>query len=95
MYNSPISLFYNYDSYFKQIAEKIDEHTGNAVCEAVVECGVNVDKEQLLKALAYDRHQYEQGYRDGLEEGYRRAIEDCKNKLTSAVDTLLDNSGEV
>lgn len=31
-------------------------------------CGVNVDKEELLKALKYDREQYEKGYRDAKAE---------------------------
>lgn len=34
--------------------------------------GVDVNKEELLKALAYDRDQYAKGY----EAGYKRAIED-------------------
>ena len=27
--------------------------------------GINVDKEELLRALAYDRDQYDKGYNDG------------------------------
>lgn len=34
--------------------------------------GVDVNKEELLKALAYDRNQYKEGY----EAGYKRAIKD-------------------
>ena len=37
------------------------------VYHAVVSCGVNVDKDELVKALRYDRNQYEKGYQDGVE----------------------------
>lgn len=36
------------------------------VLRAVQNYGINVNKEELEKALAYDRHQYNQGYYDGL-----------------------------
>ena len=39
------------------------------VMKAVQKVGVTVDKEELLKALKYDREQYEKGYRDGLSAG--------------------------
>lgn len=35
---------------------------------------VDVDKEELLKALAYDRNQYEQGYKDA-KAIYEKALE--------------------
>lgn len=37
----------------------------------------DVDKDELLKALQYDRGQYEQGYKDG----YCEAIENVRAKL--------------
>lgn len=40
------------------------------ILHAVQEIGITVDKEQLLKALQYDRHQYEMGYKDGYDDGY-------------------------
>lgn len=36
------------------------------IIKAVHNVGVLVDKEELLKALKYDREQYTQGYEDGL-----------------------------
>jgi hypothetical protein len=32
---------------------------------------INVDREELLNALQYDRGQYEKGYRDGQRDGQR------------------------
>lgn len=36
------------------------------IMKAVQRCGIHVDKEELLKALQYDREQYDKGYQDGL-----------------------------
>ena len=38
----------------------------NEVLKAVWNIGVDVNKEELLKALKYDRDQYNEGYQDGL-----------------------------
>jgi hypothetical protein len=38
------------------------------VCEAVIKCGVNVNKDELIKALQYDREQYAKGYNDGIRD---------------------------
>lgn len=47
-------------------------HTNNflddSIYKAIVEVGVNVDKEELVKALQYDRQQYDEGYKDGVRE---------------------------
>ena len=60
MYESPVGLFY------QETAPKISEGIDSLICEAVLNVGVNVDKEELLKALKYDRGQYEKGYADGI-----------------------------
>ena len=36
------------------------------IMKAVKRCNIEVDKEELLKALQYDRGQYDKGYQDGL-----------------------------
>ena len=56
MYESPIEIIY------KNMQTKVE----NNVFAAVQEYGISVDKEELIKALQYDRDQYERGYRDGL-----------------------------
>lgn len=38
---------------------------------------IDVDKDELLKALQYDRNQYDKGY----QEGYYEAIEKVRAKL--------------
>lgn len=62
MYESPINV------YFKQAQEaarKVDEEVGNQIMIAVWDVGVNVNRDELIKALQYDRGQYEKGYQDG------------------------------
>lgn len=62
MYQSPIEIIYD------NMRMKIE----GEVYKAVQRVGVNVDKEELLKALQYDRGQYKRGY----EDGYAKAIEE-------------------
>lgn len=58
MWESPISEIH------EQLRIKYDD----GVMMAVQEVGFNVDKEELQKALIYDRNQYEKGYADGTKE---------------------------
>ena len=58
MYESPIEIF------MKQIRMKQDE----AVLQAVQDIGIEVHKDELIKALQYDRGQYEKGYADGQKD---------------------------
>lgn len=63
MYESPISLFST-----DPIIEQIKDEQDNMIFRGVIRSGVNVEKEELLKALQYDRQQYEKGYADGLAQ---------------------------
>ena len=58
MYKSPID----------ELINDVVTEEENAVVRAVVKCGINVDKDELVKALAYDRGQYEKGYADAKAE---------------------------
>lgn len=58
MYKSPIEIFY------KDIANGIQIKMENDICKAICSYGINVNREELIKALAYDRDQYEKGYSD-------------------------------
>ena len=60
MYKSPIEML------MTDIQHQIVKQQEDAIYKAVVNVGVNVDKEELIRALQYDRGQYEKGYRDGL-----------------------------
>ena len=62
MYESPINFI------FGDIQTQIVKQQENEVYMAVQKCGVDVDKEELMRALQYDREQYEQGYEDAVND---------------------------
>lgn len=65
MYESPITLLVqNMESQLYQKKEQ-------TVWEAVNALGVVVDEEELSKALKYDRDQYNEGYKDGVNDTTR------------------------
>ena len=60
---------FDYESPVKVFQDEIQMQMENEIMKAICRVGVTVDKEELLKALKYDRGQYEKGYRDGLSVG--------------------------
>lgn len=60
-YMSPISLS------VERITQDVRESQEANVLRAVMHCGINVDREELIKALAYDRDQYQKGFSDGYD----------------------------
>ncbi len=72
MYKSPIDVLITDIQH--QIAEQQDEQ----VYKAVVSVGINVDKEELLRALQYDRHQYAKGHLDGTADAMASIVR-CKD----------------
>ena len=65
-YESPITT--HISNVQKSFNEKVDEQ----ILETIeYELGVHVDKEELVKALKYDREQYEKGVADGYEQGHK------------------------
>lgn len=64
-YESPIEMF------TEQVSYDWSEKTDDLVMKAVMNVGVEVDKNELVKALAYDRDQYDKGFDDGFNEATR------------------------
>lgn len=56
-----------------EIVEKMSNQIEKDIMEVVLNCGIKVDKDELVKALSYDRKQYEKGYADGQRAGERMA----------------------
>lgn len=54
------------------------------VFKAIQNVGIDVNKEELLKALQYDREQYSKGYSDG----YEKVLDDFAERLK---DSLIVN----
>lgn len=63
MYESPINLTQ------QKISSELESQIDKDIYKTVTTLGIDVNKEELLKALAYDREQYDKGYYDGLEDG--------------------------
>ena len=61
MYNSPIKV---YETAMQTIMEERD---GAIFAKIQSAFDVDVDKQELIRALQYDRGQYDKGYRDGLK----------------------------
>lgn len=66
VYKSPIEIISS------EIKMEIIKQQENEIYKAVLNCGIKVDKDELIKALNYDRNQYEKGYQDGVAEVIRR-----------------------
>lgn len=73
MYESPIEI----------IKGAFTTECENGIMTAVQKYGVNVDKEELIKALNYDRRQYDKGFEDGRKSALIINLNDrIKVKLT-------------
>lgn len=75
MYDSPIELF------MAEIQSKFE----NGIVESLQRFDIDVDKDELLRALKYDRDQYHKGFLDGKLSGYAERDQeivrcvDCKH----------------
>jgi hypothetical protein len=75
MYNSPITLY-------ETAVQTIMEERENAIFAKVQSSlEVDVDKEELLRALQYDRDQYDRGFADGYMNAKQELVrcKDCKH----------------
>lgn len=75
MYDSPIELF----------TTEIQAKFENGIVESLQRFDIDVDRDELLRALKYDRDQYHKGFSDGRASGYAERDEeivrcfDCKH----------------
>lgn len=63
-YESPISL-----TFLDPVIQDLRDRTDAYVLECVQKVGCHVNKEELVKALQYDRDQYDRGYQHGYYKG--------------------------
>ena len=69
MYESPIQRIVG------DIVTQMQENEEKQLMATVTQkIGYEVDKDELLKALAYDRGQYDKGYDDGFNDGRKAVI---------------------
>ncbi len=70
----------SYKSPIDVVLGAIQTDIENGTFKAVREYGIFVDKDEMIKALKYDRDQYEKGYIDGYRAGKASVVQciDCK-----------------
>lgn len=99
MYESPITTMIT--EVQDNIAKQFAEQTENMVYEEIRQVGIHVDKDELLKALQYDRNQYSKGYADGKAEMRKkidRAIEEIQrihDDTQQKVDYAYERDGVI
>ena len=86
-YKSPIDLIT--EDFTNKIAREVGEDFDNKLYLAIRHV-VNVDKDELLKALAYDRKQYDVGYKNGYNDGHLQGTLDARNNIIDALNKLID-----
>ena len=69
-YQSPIDILVT------TACEEARNKLGELILKSVARMGVEVDRAELIKALEYDRDQYEVGYQVGFENGTNKAVMD-------------------
>jgi hypothetical protein len=72
MYESPVNLL------FQDIERQIVQQQEQTILEAIRKCGVVIDKDELIKAINYDRNQYSKGYKDGVDDVLDKIREEIK-----------------
>ena len=74
-----------YESPINEILGEMQITYENECMKVVQSVGFDVNKEELTKALQYDRNQYEKGHKDGYEFG----IDEFAEKLCTNVDSFV------
>lgn len=91
MYESPIKMTWG-EPIFTQtetqkIAKEITKQHEDYITYTINQVmGCEVDKDELIMALNYDREQYEKGYQEGYLDGVRDGKQILVNKLQEFVE---------
>ena len=80
MYDPPIQIMESLNTAVCDAIRKIQAEREAYVFQVIENIGVIVDKEELIKALQYDRGQYDKGYKDGYLAGIEALAKRLKEK---------------
>ena len=83
MYKNPIEV-----TEMKPVIEAVCENKEEQLYRAILKIGIDVNKEELVKALLYDRQQYEKGFADGRTELAKALTEHFKSITGMYTDEL-------
>lgn len=89
--------FYNYESPIEKIVQQIADEVRQKEEETLMitvseKVGFKVDKDELIKALQYDRKQYEKGLADGYKQGIETVEKIVKLYICDCVDDFTERS---
>lgn len=80
MYESPINLV------VQGIETQMVQKEEQMILEAIRKCDVVVDKDELIKAINYDRNQYSKGYKDGVNDVLDKIMAEIDQKQYDFMD---------
>lgn len=93
LYDSPINV--QFDQPEMTFCTKVVNGIETQFFQAVQKAGVTVDKDELVKALKYDRGQYEKGFSDGMNY-YRQIITESDTiSRQAAIDEISKFKGYI
>ena len=73
-----------YESPIRRIVGEMETKMEADTMSVIQHYGIDVDKEELIKALAYDREQYDKGYQDG----YKKGLQVSQNEIDKFIGYL-------
>ena len=85
-YDSPIFMAVK-----RHCDEIIEKRENEFVARIEEEVGFHIDKEELVKALNYERDEYSKGYRYGYNEGYQKGRDDVIEELKEHFGSILSS----
>ena len=89
-YISPITIFDDpMETTIQKVARSIEAQEEEYIYKAVCRIGIDVDKDELRRALRYDRDQYEHGRFDG----YTEARAEFEQRWIPTRERLPESSG--
>ncbi len=86
MYESPINIMEIQDSFVSEIKEKTEE----MVFTEIKRIGIDINKEELVKALSYDRNQYEKGHSDGYIDAINEFV-NLANQCSGYTENCIEH----
>lgn len=95
-YNSPINLdeAIMMSEIVKQCSDRAANSTDDRIYQVVLQYGIKVDKDELIKALEYDRNQFRAGYEAAIRDMHEAAKSVvCGNADVRAVEEASGDDG--
>ena len=76
-----------YESPLKVIQGELETQLEGEILKAVHRVGVTVDRDELIRALRYDREQYQKGFDDAREDAVVvTRCKDCEHLVNATVN---------